>query len=139
MSSLAKRILQLVVAAGSLVPISAGAAGMVIGPRLVGSAIVGSADLDSHFRYLSGLLLAIGLGYMSTIPRIEAQGGRFRLLTGIVVIGGVGRLLSLLSIGLPSPTMMVALVMELVVTPSLALWQHRIARQAKRTASSGLR
>jgi hypothetical protein len=142
MNSLAKRALQITVAVASLVPISAGAAGMLLGPRLVGAAIVGPADLDSHFRYLSGLLLAIGLGYASTIPRIETHGDRFLLLTVIVVLGGVGRLLSLLSVGPPSPTMTAALVMELVVTPCLALWQHRVARQAKRTgqaASGGFR
>ena len=73
MNSLAKRALQITVAVASLVPISAGAAGMLLGPRLVGAAIVGPPDLDSHFRYLSGLLLAIGLGYASTIPRIETH------------------------------------------------------------------
>ena len=127
MRTVAARSLQVVVALASLVPIGAGAAGVLLGPRLVGAAIVGAADLDSHFRYLSGLLLAIGLGYVSTIPHIETQGRRFRLLTGIVVLGGVGRLLSLLSIGPASPTMTAALVMELAVTPCLAVWQHRVA------------
>jgi hypothetical protein len=123
-----KRALQVAVAIGSLVPIGAGSAGMLFGPRLMGSAILGAGDLDSHFRYLSGLLLAIGLGFLSTIPRIESHGGRFRLLTGLVVVGGIGRLLSLLAIGLPSATMLAALAMELVVTPGLAIWQHRVAR-----------
>jgi hypothetical protein len=123
-----KRALQAAVAIGSLVPIGAGSAGMLLGPRLLGSATVGAGDLDSHFRYLSGLLLAIGMGYVSTIPRIESHGGRFRLLTGIVVMGGIGRLLSLLAIGLPSSTMLAALAMELVVTPGLAIWQYRVAR-----------
>jgi hypothetical protein len=130
MRSVAVRSLQVAVALGSLVPIGAGAAGMLLGPRMVGAVVIGAADLDSHFRYLSGLLLAIGLGYVSTIPRIEMQGGRFRLLTGIVVVGGVGRLLSLLSIGPASPTMTAALVMELVVTPCLAIWQYRVAVRA---------
>jgi hypothetical protein len=123
-----KRALQFVVAIGTLVPIGAGSAGMLFGPRMMGSAVVGAGDLDSHFRYLSGLLLAIGLGYVSTIPRIETHGGRFRLLTGLVVMGGIGRLLSLLAIGPPSATMLAALAMELVVTPGLAIWQHRVAR-----------
>lgn len=123
-----KRALQFAVAIGSLVPIGAGAAGMLVGPRLVGPAGVGAGELDSHFRYLSGLLLAIGLGYLSTIPRIETHGGRFRLLTGIVVVGGIGRLLSLLAIGPPTATMIGALAMELLVTPGLAVWQHRVAR-----------
>src|SRR4051812_34971866 len=47
----------------------------------------------NHERYLSGLLLAIGLGFWSTIPRIETKATRFRLLTSIVVIGGLCRLL----------------------------------------------
>jgi hypothetical protein len=125
-----KRALQLAVALGSLVPIGAGAAGVLLGPRMLGAAIVASGDLDSHFRYLSGLLLGLGLGFASTIPRIETHATRFRLLTCIVVLGGFARLLSLPAIGAPSRTMTAALVMELLVTPGLALWQHRIARRA---------
>jgi hypothetical protein len=130
-----RRILQVTVAIGSLVPIGAGAAGMLLGPRLLGSDAVGSGDLDSHFRYLSGLLLAIGLGFLSTTPRIETQGSRFRLLTGIVVVGGIGRLMSLLAIGPQSPAMIAALGMELLVTPVLALWQHRFARTGSTRAA----
>jgi hypothetical protein len=123
-------ILQIAVAMGSCVPIAAGAAGMLLGPRMLESASIASVDLDSHFRYLSGLLLAIGLGYASTLPRIQSHEARFLLPTGIVVLGGLGRLLSLVTIGLPSPAMIAALVMELLVTPGLALWQRRVARLA---------
>ncbi|MSP02258.1 MAG: DUF4345 domain-containing protein [Acetobacteraceae bacterium] len=129
MSSNETRALQAAVALASLVPIGAGAIGILVGPRMMGTAVVGSADLDSHFRYLSGLLLAIGIGFASTIPRIEARKGRFRLLAGVVVVGGLGRLLSLLTTGVPSATMTAALVMELLVTPGLVLWQHRVARR----------
>jgi Domain of unknown function (DUF4345) len=123
-----RQALRVAVAIACLVPICAGSGGVVLGLRMMGSAPAG--DLDSHFRYLSGLLLGIGLGYASTIPRIEAHGRRFRLLTGIVVVGGLGRLISLLSIGPPSRVMLAALAMELVITPSLALWQWRGARAA---------
>lgn len=126
MGKFERRALQVAVALGSVVPISAGAAGILMGPRLVASAFAAPADLDSHFRYLSGLLLAIGFGFASTIPRIETHRRRFRLLTAIVLLGGIGRLVSVLSIGPPSPVMLAALVMELVVTPGLALWQHHV-------------
>ena len=129
MASLEKRMLQAAIAIASLVPIGAGGAGMVLGPSLTG-VTAGPADLDSHFRYLSGLLLGIGLGFASTLPGIEARGGRFGLLVAIVVVGGLGRLASLASLGLPSPTMIAALAMELVVTPALAAWQYRLGRQA---------
>ena len=126
MGRLERPALQLTVAAASLVPIGAGAAGILLGPRMVHAIIAAPADLDSHYRYLSGLLLGIGLGFASTIPHIEMRGRRFRLLAGIVILGGVGRLVSLLSIGSPSPAMLAALGMELIVTPGLALWQYRV-------------
>jgi len=123
---LEKRALQVAVALGCLVPIGGGARGIWLGPQMAGAA--GPADLDSHFRYLSGLLLGIGLAYLTAIPRIEQHSLRFRILTAIVVVGGLGRLASLVAVGTPSASMTAALVMELVVTPALALWQHRVAR-----------
>ena len=131
MSRAEKRALQIAVALGSLVPIGAGTAGMLLGLRMFEFNSIGSGDLDSHFRYLSGLLLAIGIAYATSVPRIETPRHRFRLLTFAVVLGGVGRLFSLLSIGPPSPMMTAALIMELLVAPGLALWQHRLASQAR--------
>jgi hypothetical protein len=131
MNGIEKRALQIVVAIGSLVPIGAGAAGIILGPRMLDMGIADPTDLDSHFRYLSGLLLAIGIGFASTVPAIETHGSRFRLLTGIVVVGGVGRLLSLFTVATPSRAMTAALIMELVVTPGLALWQCRVAHRTQ--------
>jgi hypothetical protein len=136
MSGFERRALQAAVAIGTVVPISAGAGGVLLGTRMMGPDAGGSADLESHFRYLSGLLLAIGIGYVSTIPRIEKRGRRFRLLTGIVVVGGAGRLLSALGMWPPTPIILGALIMELVVTPGLALWQHRVARLESRRRST---
>ena len=126
MSRFEKFALQCAVAAGCLVPIGAGAGGVLLGPSLIGAA-AGAPDFDSHFRYLSGLLLAIGLGFASTIPRIEAHSRRFGLLTIIVVTGGLGRLVSVAVLGSPSSAMMAALTMELLITPALAAWQRRVA------------
>ena len=125
---MSRRALQVVVAVLGLVPVLGGLAGMVLGPSMAGLAPSATPiALDSHVRYLSGLLLAIGLGFWSTIPRIERQAARFRLLTGLVVIGGLGRLLGLALAGRPPAPMLFGLCMELVVTPSLCWWQSRVA------------
>jgi hypothetical protein len=129
-SSTGKRALQIAVTVCSLVPILAGGAGILLGPVLVSGAGGGDRDLDSHFRYLSGLLLGIGLAYLTGVPGIERKRIRFLLLGGIVVLGGLGRLWSLLSEGTPSSVMLGALAMELVVTPLLTLWQLRVAQAA---------
>ena len=134
---LEKLTLQAVVALASLVPIGAGGAGVLFGPGPFASAIVASADLDSHFRYLSGLLLAIGLAYASGIPGIETRTARFSLLTGIVVTGGAGRLFGMLAMGTPSRAMLAALAMELIVTPAIALWQRRVAKSHAKANASG--
>ena len=122
------RALQCVIALGGLVPVACGVGGVVMGPLMIPDTMAQPTDLDSHWRYLSGLLIAIGLGFWSTIPHIAQTGPRLRLLAGIVIVGGVGRLVSLLTVGKPSAVMVFALLMELVVTPSVAAWQCRLAK-----------
>lgn len=121
-----RKLLQQAVGFFSLIPVSAGLFGVLFGPEgLLGDRV--SVSADSHFRYLSGLLLGLGLCFCSTIPDIEEKTGRFRLLTLLVAIGGLGRLLGLALTGIPSLFMLGGLAMELVVTPLLCFWQTRIA------------
>ena len=131
-----RRYLQRAVALAGLVPISAGLYGVLFGAGLTGERLGVSGD--SHYRYLSGLLLGIGLLFWSGIPSIEDKSGRFQLLTLIVLAGGLGRLAGLGITGIPSFVMLAALVMELVVTPIVCLWQARIARLFRRPVQSGL-
>jgi hypothetical protein len=118
--------LQIAVALAGLVPVGAGLAGVLAGPALVGDS--SNPDLDSHFRYLSGLLLGIGLLFWAIIPGIAQRTTAFRLLTAIVVVGGLGRPYGMLVAGVPPAPMVAALGAELVATPLLCLWQARIAR-----------
>ena len=126
-SAVSRRLLQAAIAIGGLVPVTAGLAGVVLGAAGLG--LTGDLSTDSHVRYLSGLLLGIGLAFWMSIPRIETHTGRIRLLTAIVVIGGLARLLAFRDPGTPSAPMLGAIVMELVVTPLICLWQSTIARR----------
>ncbi len=126
---LSKRVLQCVVAIGGFVPVGAGLAGIIMGPGIVPGMETIPVPLDSHFRYLSGLLLGIGLAYWTMIPAIEMRGNVFRLLTAIVFIGGLARLWSLVTVGVPDGPMLFGLGMELVITPMIALWQYAVERQ----------
>ena len=127
-----QRVAVLVIALLGFVPVGAGLAGVLAGASMTGLAFdAGSpsdAALDSHVRYLSGLLLGIGIAFWSTLPRLADRGRRFRLLTVIVVAGGLGRLGGVVAHGWPPPSMRFGLAMELVVTPLLCLWQWRLAR-----------
>jgi hypothetical protein len=123
-----KKLLQCAVALGALVPLSAGGAGVLLGQGMLEGEGASSLSADSHYRYLSGLLLAIGIAFLTTLPNIERKTDRFQLLTGLVFIGGLARLYALLLVGVPDKAMLFGLVMELLVTPLLALFQRAVAR-----------
>lgn len=124
-----RRLLQIAVGVFGCIPVFAGLAGVILGPGMTQDS--GSVDLDSHFRYLSGLLLGIGLVFWWQIPNIESAGRLFRILTLIVFVGGLARLLGVVLHGWPPGPMAFALVMELGVTPALCLWQTRIGTGEK--------
>lgn len=121
-----RKNLQIAIAIAGLVPVGAGLGGIVMGARFAGQPHA-VPDLTSMYAYLSGLLLAIGLIFYASIPRIEHHTARVRILTLIVFIGGLGRLASLFLHGVPGASMLFGLTMELLVTPLLCLWQSRIA------------
>lgn len=127
---------RIAVLVGGLVPVGAGAAGVAFGVDFVGGAAGPEVvSLDSHVRYLSGLLLGVGIAFWAAAPRPEAHTARFRLLTAIVFLGGLARLQGLVLEGAPSVGMRFGLAMELFVTPALCLWQARIARRAATNAN----
>jgi hypothetical protein len=129
--STARLALQVAVAVAGLVPVGAGLAGVLLGPDMAGMTAGADLPLDSHFRYLSGLLLGVGLVFWSLIPGIERHGTVFRALTFAVFVGGLGRAVAASVHGLPSGPMLFGLAMELGVTPLLCLWQAAIAERPR--------
>jgi hypothetical protein len=129
-----RTLLQMAVAIAALVPIGAGLAGGIGGASFPGWLDETSFDgraLDSHVRYLSGLLLGIGVAFLAAVPNIEKHRPRFTLLTLIVAAGGLARLAGVAVSGPPHRGMLFALAMELIVTPLLWAWQRRVARKCE--------
>jgi Domain of unknown function (DUF4345) len=122
-----RRLLQQSIAIVATIPVAIGLYGVLFGQALTGDAV--SISAESHFRYLSDLLLGIGLCFWSTLLSIEIHTGRVRLLTLLVVIGGLSRLIGLALTGLPSLFMLGGLFVELIVAPVLCLWQTRVANR----------
>lgn len=124
-----KRLLQAIVAVVCLVPLITGGWSILHGPGFLGHPPVIPVDLDSHFRYVSGIFFAVGIGFASCVPRIEVKRARFRLLGALVIMGGLSRLVSLIAVGTPSRGHLLAFAMELGVVPLLMLWQAAFARR----------
>ena len=125
--AISKRLLQCIVMVLGLVPVTVGLYGVIFGPDFLRGTLTPSVDLDSHFRYLSGIFLGIGLAFYACVPGIERKTLLFRFAAGVVLLGGLARLASLLFVGVPSAGHIIGLGLELVVVPLLALWQGRLA------------
>jgi hypothetical protein len=117
------RALPLAIRLASLVPILAGAAGALTGAGFLAEE-AGPAT-DSHMRYLSGLLLGLGLLAAWCAGDLARRGALFGAICGIVVLGGFARLIGVAVAGVPPAPHLAALVMELGVTPALWLWWRR--------------
>jgi len=122
-----RTLLQAAVALACLVPLAASAVGIVRGAAWLQPDP--ATDLDSHFRYLSGIFLVMGIAFLTCIPAIESKTARFRLLGAMVVGGGLARLVSLGQVGEPSSGHVLGLCIELIVVPLLVAWQTRIAQR----------
>lgn len=118
-----------------LVPLVTGGQSILEGPGFLGRPPVIPTDLDSHFRYISGIFFAVGVAFATCVPGIETKGPRFRLLGALVVAGGLSRLVSLVEVGVPSTGHMFGLAMELGVVPLLLMWQAAFARRWKNRTS----
>lgn len=126
-----RRLLQSAIALGCLSPFYFGLRGILEGPAMLAGIDPGQAppDLLSHYRYLSGLFLGLGLVLLSCIPRIERHGARFRWACGAIVAGGLARAFGLVIGDAPSAAHYFALAAELGLVPVLVLWQGRVARR----------
>ena len=122
-----KRALQLALSLVLILPFTAAITGVVQGPGFLGKPPVIPTDLDSHFRYVGGIFLAMLCLYLSCIPDIERKTQRLRLLGILTMTGGVARLFSLATVGVPSIGHQVGLVIELGIVPLMLLWQARVA------------
>jgi Domain of unknown function (DUF4345) len=125
-----KRPLQVVTAGLGLIPVVTGAVAMlgVDDPLYASIGLPRSSLLDSNLRFFAGVWLGLGIALLWTVPSIERQGAVFRTAWGAVFVGGVGRLLSLASLGAPPASFIGFTILEIVGAPAFVYWQSRLAR-----------
>jgi hypothetical protein len=125
-----KRPLQIVTAILGLIPVVTGVISMmgVTDPIYVAANIPHNTLLDSNLRFFGGLWLGVGLALLWLLPRIDTPVGTvvFRMLWGMIFIGGIGRLLSMIFIGIPPIPFIGFTALEIIGAPLFVLWQSKI-------------
>lgn len=125
-----KRALQYTTAVLGLIPVITGCISLmgVTDPLYVAAGIPHDPLLDSNLRFFAGVWLGLGLTLLWLVPRIDTQTAIFRILCGMIFLGGVGRLLSMVLIGLPPLPFIGFTLLEIVGAPLLVWWQSRIRK-----------
>jgi hypothetical protein len=143
---MSKQTLQIVLGVLGLIPILTGGLDLIVGANalnLVGAAIspqvLENVVLDSQIRFLGSIWFGLGIVLYWLLPQIEKQTTLFRLLLGIIFLGGIGRLISAFLIGVPPIELIAATGLELIGMPLLILWQSFISKSNNLTVPSELK
>ena len=124
-----RRSLQIVTGILAIIPVVTGLIGLSGIRDPLYSIAIQNVLLDSNLRFFSGVWLALGIALFWLIPRIERQTVLFRVIWGMIFLGGVGRCLSMLFLAVPPTPFLAFTVLEVIGAPLFILWQGRVARQ----------
>lgn len=137
---MSKRKLQIAMALLGAVPVITGIVTLfgISDPIYTSAGIPQNPLLDSNLRFFGGLWLVLGLSVYWLIPRIEEQTALFRVLWLMIFAGGVGRLISMLMLGMPPLPFVGFTILEVLGAPIFIAWQSRLSSglQVKRLFSA---
>jgi len=116
-----------------IIPVATGLLGMmgVHDPVYVAAGVPRIVLLDTNLRFFSGVWVGVGLALWWLIPTIERQTVLFRVLWGMIFIGGIGRLLSIIMLEWPPVPFVGFTAIEIVGAPLFIWWQSHVARVGK--------
>lgn len=124
-----KRGLQIVLSLLSLIPLVVAFGALTGGAAGIEGAAV-SAALDNQLRYLSTFYLSLTFLVWWMIPNIERHTVPLRILIGAIVLGGLARVYSLMTLGHPGEQFYMGMMIELALI-ILIPWQAIVAKRAK--------
>lgn len=124
-----KRGLQIFLGLASLVPLIVSLTGLVFGTGRFLPADLVTPTFDTHYRYIVGYYLSLRLLAWRVIPNIERHTVPLRIISFSIFMGGVGRVVSMLEVGLP-PTLPLGFTAFELCFPLVLLWQARLTKIA---------
>lgn len=104
----------------------AGASAMVTEPEL--SALPAINALDSQYRYLAGVYVAVGLMILWSAGDVKGRAALMRFAMLGWFIGGCARGLSWMTVGEPADWQVSGMGIELVVPVVILLWQAKLLK-----------
>jgi hypothetical protein len=123
-----KRTLQILTGLLGAIPVITGMLTMfgLDDPLYASAHLPSNVLLDSNLRFFGGMWLGLGLAVWWLVPAIEKRGSLYRILWGMIFLGGIGRVLSMIFAGVPPAPFIGFTILEILGAPLLIAWQYRL-------------
>jgi hypothetical protein len=132
-----RKALQILLASFGVVAIFISLLHVALGPNCIPGSVPVNATMDSEDRFYATLFLAYGLALLWCVRGIERKGVYVRLLALIFFVGGLARIISILSVGLPNAFFITMTALELVLPVVILLMNERVARLTRLAQADG--
>jgi hypothetical protein len=123
----AVRPMRLILGLGGAAAVAIGLGLVFFGPALIPGAGEVSRTVDSELRFYATLFVAYGGVALWCLHHLAAKRRVIMVLAGVLFAGGVGRLCSMLAVGLPHPFFVVMTALELGLPPVMLWLLRRVA------------
>jgi hypothetical protein len=125
-----RRAFQGFLVAFGVISIGIALAHLAVGPdAIIGGSPV-NATSDGEDRFYAGIFAAFGAALLWCARDVERKQAYVNALAGAFLVGGIGRLISLVVVGAPHPFFVAMLGLELVLPVLMVLVGRRVAAQA---------
>jgi len=128
---MSRKLLQILLTILGLVPTITGTLTMmgINDPLFAQLHLPHSALLDSDLRFLGGVWLGLGITVLATVRDLEKHYPLYRILWSMIFLGGIGRVLSMLIIGMPPIPFIGFTVLEIIGAPVFLYWHRQISNK----------
>jgi len=125
---MSRKILVVVIYLLGITAVVTGLLAVIGGPAALLGGAAAVPSVDSQLRYADVIWLGAGVVLLWSARKPLERAMATRVVLLIAAVAGLGRLISLLAVGVPHPFYLVTMGLELVVTPLIIWWHSRVFR-----------
>ncbi|HKP42387.1 DUF4345 domain-containing protein [Mycobacterium sp.] len=98
-----------------------------IGPEAIIGGVAVNPTMAGEDRFFAGLFLCFGVALLWCARDVQHKRVYVNVLAAAIFVGGIGRLLAVILVGVPHPFYIAMLALELVLPPLMVLAAARVA------------
>jgi hypothetical protein len=112
--------------------------GIILGGAFLAPGLPANPHLDSEARFLSALAGGYAALFFYMLKDTERKGPLILIIAASVFLGGLMRIVSMVTVGMPAPNELLAIALEIGIPSMVLFLNHNIAK-ARRAEAAAIR